>query len=78
MVREHLDAGSECPPPPRRDLRAGYADEGATGDRASLALRDLFFCDRADPAALFEVLPNRPSRKTFDAALAAFLLVAMT
>lgn len=32
-------------------------------------------CDNAEPAAVFEALLVRPSRRTFEAALAAFALV---
>lgn len=33
--------------------------------------------ERAEPAALFDAFEVRPSRSTFDAALAAFLLVTL-
>ncbi len=36
-----------------------------------LVIRLLGTCDSALPAAVFDALPDRPSRKTFDAALAA-------
>ena len=39
--------------------------------------RPYFFLDKADPAAVFESLPVRPSRSTFDAELAALSLVSL-
>lgn len=37
---------------------------------------DFSFCERADPAAVFDALAVRPSFKVFDAAFAAFGLVS--
>jgi hypothetical protein len=68
--------GSSASPLPQRRTRRHPCGARPPTYRF-LLLRAFSTCERADPAARFDVLDVRLSRRTFDAALAAFLPVVL-